>query len=168
MQESKGVWWAKLYTSDGTEHSFTLRQEDGQSDAEFLERVMGFQDLLYGLGYISRSELAGLLPQLPPPQQANGNGGQQAQGGDEKSFAVESIVLASGGEHPRWVVKGGNFLKYGVTCWPETLEAAAIPVSKLDAVGVNTPKIPLMAVYVEKANDEGKLVPDKVVRLERA
>jgi hypothetical protein len=63
-------------------------------------------------------------------------------------------------------VKGGNFLKYGVTCWPETLEAAGI-ADKLDPLKENEPSESWLAHYTERQNDEGRWVPDKVVRLER-
>jgi len=74
--------------------------------------------------------------------------------------------LAAGGDHPRWVVKGGNFKKFGVTCWPETLEAAGV-AEKLDPLKDNKPKGDWIAHYTERQNDEGKWVPDKVTRLEK-
>jgi len=86
--------------------------------------------------------------------------------GGEKFIEVESIVLAYGGEHPRWVVKGKPFTKFGITCWPEQLEAAGL-LDKLDPQGVNTPKAKWRAYYIEKANDAGEYRPDKVVKLEK-
>jgi hypothetical protein len=85
----------------------------------------------------------------------------------EKSFEVESVKLASGGEHPRWTIKGGNFKKFGVTVWPETLEAAGM-MEHLDPLKENKPQATWTAYYVEKLNDEGKAVPDKIVRLAKA
>lgn len=64
------------------------------------------------------------------------------------------------------MVKGGNFLKYGVTSWPETLEAAGI-ADKLDPLKENTPSGHWVAHYTERQNDEGRWAPDKVIRLER-
>ena len=90
-----------------------------------------------------------------------------AKSGGEKSFTVESISLASGGDHPRWVIKGGNFMKFGVTCWPETLEAAGI-AKQLDPMKDNNPTGQWTAYYGERTNDEGKVVPDKITRLARA
>lgn len=85
----------------------------------------------------------------------------------EKSFQVESVKLASGGDHPRWVVKGKPFTKFGVTCWPETLEAAGM-MPHLDPLKENKPQAAWTAFYTEKLNDEGKAVPDKVTRLVKA
>lgn len=79
------------------------------------------------------------------------------------TFQVENIKLASGGEHPRWVVQGGNFTKYGITCWPEVLEKAGI-VDKLDPMGDNKPQGSWIAHYINKI--DGK--PDKVTKLERS
>jgi len=76
------------------------------------------------------------------------------------TIEVQSIKLASGGENPRWVVKGGKFTKYGITCWPEVLEKAGL---KLDPMKENTPTGKWTATYL--LNEEGK--PDKVVLLER-
>jgi hypothetical protein len=81
------------------------------------------------------------------------------------SIEVETIELASGGEHPRWVVKGKPFTKFGITCWPETLEAVGI-LEHLKADGVNTPGKKWRAYYFEKQSKDGKAVPDKVDRLE--
>jgi len=78
------------------------------------------------------------------------------------TFTVENIKLASGGEHPRWVVMGGNFTKYGVTCWPEVLKDAGI-LDKLDPLKDNNPSGKWTAHYQKKV--DGK--PDKVVKLER-
>ena len=77
-------------------------------------------------------------------------------------FQVENIKLASGGEHPRWVVQGGNFTKFGVTCWPEVLEKAGIH-DKLKVDADNKPQGTWWAHYAVK--DDGK--PDKVILLER-
>ena len=81
------------------------------------------------------------------------------------SIEVETISLASGGDHPRWVVKGKPFSKFGITCWPETLTAAGI-LEHLDPLTDNTPGKKWRAYYFEKENDKGKTVPDKVDRLE--
>ena len=89
---------------------------------------------------------------------------QAAENRDGKAFEVDSIKLAAGGDHPRWVVKGGNFKKFGVTCWPETLQAAGI-VAKLDPLKDNKPRGRWMARFVERLNEEGRWVPDKVTEL---
>jgi hypothetical protein len=107
---------------------------------------------------------------LPPFMEAGVATSQPVSEGAQKmdglpSIEVETIELASGGEHPRWVVKGKPFTKFGITCWPETLEAVGI-LEHLKADGVNTPGKKWRAYYFEKQSKEGKAVPDKVDRLE--
>jgi hypothetical protein len=161
MNEAKTVWWAK-YWKDGVEHSWTVRQMDDESDEQFNERVSGRQAWLAANGYTDHNQV---------PKVSNGNGGDheeqphEAQQG-QKSIPVISISLAAGGDHPRWVVKGGKLTKFGVTCWPETLEAAGI-LGHLDPLKDNTPGGRWVAWYTERQNDQGRMVPDKVVRLER-
>ncbi len=96
----------------------------------------------------------------------NGTPKRQANTADENGrlvIPVENIKLASGGEHPRWVVQGGNFKKFGITCWPEVLEAAGI-MEHLDPVSDNNPQGNWQAVYVNKVGEDK---PDKVILLEK-
>lgn len=91
--------------------------------------------------------------------------------GATKQIPVEAIKLATRSDKPetdRWVVIGGNFKQYGITVWPEVLQAAGINPGKLKDRGENNPGVPLVAIYTEKANDEGKLVPDKVIEILKA
>lgn len=161
MHEAKGSFNSYFRSPQGNKDQFTLRQTDEQSDAEFIARVGAFTSLLAERGwtewYLGEG---GVL--------ANGSqsAAEDAPARTGNSFEVESIKLAAGGEHPRWVVKGGNFLKYGVTCWPETLEAAGI-AAKLDPLKENQPSGTWIAHYNERQNDEGRWVPDKVTKLER-
>ena len=154
MHEAKGSFNGSFRSPQGNKDQFTLRQEDDQSDADFVARVRAFNELLAANGWAEWNGSEAPAPAAAAPIH-NGN-----------SFEVESIKLAAGGEHPRWVVKGGNFLKYGVTCWPETLEAAGI-ADKLDPLKENTPSGHWVAHYTERQNDEGRWAPDKVIRLER-
>ena len=114
MQEAIGSFNGYFRSPEGNRDQFTLRQAGGQSDADFVARIQNFIQLLSENGWEPWYNDGGAV------------GETQKSGEAETSFEVESIKLAAGGEHPRWVVKGGNFLKYGVTCWPETLEAAGI------------------------------------------
>ena len=154
MQEATGSFNGYFRSAEGNRDQFTLRQSEGQSDADFVARVQNFIQLLAENGW--------------EPWNAEGRAVVETQrpSGAEASFEVESIKLAAGGEHPRWVVKGGNFLKYGVTCWPETLEAAGI-ADKLDPMKENQPSEVWRAHYSERQNEEGRWVPDKILRLER-
>lgn len=162
MYEAKGSFNGYFRSPGGNKDQFTLRQTDEQSDAEFVARVAAFVTLLTEQGWQEWS--------APQPNPAEGSGELLKEAEDAvrvgRSFAVESIQLATGGEHPRWVVKGGPFLKYGVTCWPETLEAAGI-ADKLDALKENHPQETWMAHYAERRNGDGRWVPDKVTQLVR-
>jgi hypothetical protein len=154
MNEAKGSYNGYFRSPGGNKDQFTLRQADEQSDAEFVARVRAFVSLLAENGWLEWNGREA-EPAAATPATRTGN-----------SFEVELVQLAAGGEHPRWVVKGGNFLKYGVTCWPETLEAAGI-ADKLDPLKENKPKGVWIAHYNERQNEEGRWVPDKVLRLER-
>lgn len=157
MQEARASFNGYFRSPNGNKDQFTLRQTEEQTDKDFIVRVEGFIKLLAERGW---TEWLAEEPsnETPAPRQ---------QTMADKSFELESILLAAGGEHPRWVVKGGNFKKFGVTCWPEVLEAAGI-AEKLDPLKENKPKGRWLAKYVERENDEGRWVPDKVVSLMKA
>ena len=73
------------------------------------------------------------------------------------TFPASSLAATITDGKTYWKVKGGRFGKWGVTIWPETLDAAGFgaldPIRPYDLSGWT-------AEYIEK---EGK--PDKVVRL---
>jgi hypothetical protein len=159
MDEAKGSFNGYFRSPQGNKDQFTLRQAEDQADKDFVLRVRNFVKLLAENGWTEWYAEEGQA-EAAEPRKANGNGS------NGKTFEVESIKLAAGGDHPRWVVKGGNFKKFGVTCWPETLEAAGI-AEKLDPLKDNKPKGNWVAHYSERENDEGKWVPDKVISLEK-
>jgi hypothetical protein len=156
MNEARASFNAYFRSPNGNKDQFTLRQADDQSDKDFVLRVSSFMKLLTEQGWAEWS--AGDEPAAPAADTTRDSA---------STFPVESIKLAAGGDHPRWVVKGGNFKKFGVTCWPETLEAAGI-AEKLDPLKDNKPKGRWMARYNERQNDEGRWVPDKVLELVKA
>src|SRR3990167_9515773 len=102
---------------------YSLRSKEGETQEQFLGRALLFKSI---------------LPKPSAPKAETGGTPERKPSGTEKSFGVVSIKLAAGGDHPRWVVKGGSFTKYGVTAWPEVLEAAGI-AEKLDPLKDNTP-----------------------------
>ena len=62
-------------------------------------------------------------------------------------------------------VKGGRYQKFGVTMWPEVLEAAGLKIADFP-IGEEIDFRGYMAVYTNAdANDEGKVYPDKIVKL---
>jgi hypothetical protein len=158
MNEAKASFNGYFRSPAGNKDQFTLRQTDDQSDKDFVARVKQFIALLAANGW-AEWEAGGQVESEPGGRMAD-----EAESRNGKSFEVDSIKLAAGGDNPRWVVKGGNFKKFGVTCWPETLEAAGV-AEKLDPLKDNKPKCNWVAHYTERQNDEGKWVPDKVTRL---
>jgi len=173
MQEAKASFNGYFRSSGGNKDQFTLRQADNQSDKEFIARVKQFVKLLSENGWkewLRPEDTDGLLRREntdafgKEEARSPHNGSQETATRNGKEFEIQSIQLAAGGEHPRWVVKGGKFKKFGVTCWPETLEAAGI-ADKLNPLKENKPRGHWVAKYSERQNDEGKWVPDKVVAL---
>jgi hypothetical protein len=162
MNEAKASFNGYFRSPAGNKDQFTLRQTDDQSDKDFVARVKQFVALLAANGW-TEWEQGGQTDS----EAAASRGQEEDTTRNGKSFEVESIKLAAGGENPRWVVKGGKFKKFGVTCWPETLEAAGV-AEKLDPLKDNKPKGNWVAHYTERQNDEGKWVPDKVTRLVKA
>ena len=161
MNEAKASFNGYFRSPAGNKDQFTLRQTDDQSDKDFVARVNQFVALLAANGW-TEWEHGGQVESEPGGRMAD-----ESESRNGKTFEVESIKLAAGGDNPRWVVKGGNFKKFGVTCWPETLEAAGV-AEKLDPLKDNKPKGNWVAHYTERQNDEGKWVPDKVTRLVKA
>ncbi|MGH2583129.1 MAG: hypothetical protein ACRDFQ_09580 [Anaerolineales bacterium] len=171
MNEAKASYNGYFRSPRGNKDQFTLRQTDEQSDKDFIARVKQFLKLLEQSGWTEWS--AEEEGRAVAHETATRNGKSPTRSSERSSdqrtgqaFDVESIALAAGGDHPRWVVKGGNFKKFGVTCWPETLEAAGV-AEKLDPLKENKPKGNWVARYTERQNDEGKWVPDKVIELEK-
>ncbi|MCL5429286.1 MAG: hypothetical protein M1347_05735 [Chloroflexi bacterium] len=193
MNEAKASFNGYFRSPGGNKDQFTLRQADNQSDKEFIARVKQFVKLLGENGWKEwlRPEDTDALENPSSPRSPSlRSGSGQAPGGSlgtgskqearsladgangtghrpGKTFELESIQLAAGGEHPRWVVKGGKFKKFGVTCWPETLEAAGI-AEALDPLKENKPKGHWVARYTERQNEEGRWVPDKVTQIVKA
>lgn len=172
MNEAKGSFNGYYRSPQGNKDQFTLRQVDEQSDKDFVARVRTFVKLLADNGWTewyaadNESGSPQEFDKVKFQEDSENGDGQESESRNSKSFEVATIKLAAGGDHPRWVVKGGKFIKYGVTCWPETLEAAGI-AEKLDPLKDNKPKGRWVAHYNERQNDEGKWVPDKVVSLEK-
>jgi hypothetical protein len=154
----KGTFEAYYRSKNGNKQLFTLRQAEQMADADFIARVVNFTLLLSVSGWTEWVD----LDQVTAAERAEADGPR-----NNNTFEIQSIKLAAGGENPRWVVRGGNYVKYGVTCWPEILEAAGL-AEKLDPLRDNKPKGLWIAHYNERLNEEGRWVPDKVTRIAKA
>lgn len=98
------------------------------------------------------------------PQQPQAQAGPPVAGG--QSFAAEKLTASMNEGKTYWKVKGGRFLKFGVTIWPETLQAAQQAGLILSGDGELNPALAYdlsgwVAHY--SLTDEGK--PQKVTML---
>ena len=93
-------------------------------------------------------------------QPTNGNG----NGDYGMSFPAEDLTASMHEGKLYWKIKGGRFQKYGVTVWPEVLEAAGWVLEELEKNPLEKRNLSgWVAHYV--LNDKGN--PDKVVELTR-
>ena len=77
-------------------------------------------------------------------------------------FAAETMeATVTAGKQPLWKVKGGKFTEYGVTIWPEVLEAANLGGQDVSQV---ISLVGYLAYY--ELNENGN--PKKVVNLSKA
>jgi len=101
---------------------------------------------------VGRQPESPVSPDTPPTKSAAPK--------QELMFDAVELEGSTKGDRTYWKVKGGKFSKYGVTIWPEVLEAADFAVEELDPARTYDLE-GYTAYYVEK--DDGK--PDKVVNL---
>ena len=163
--EAKGIAFCSLWRADGGKINLTERADSSvEAGEELLISITHFEK---EYGFMLAPDFSKVVKSAgQPTPEADGVPGHPMpvptdRNGD-LSIQVSNIKLASGGDHPRWVVQGGNFTKYGVTCWPEVLEEAGL-TDKLNALTDNLLEGQWLAYYVE--NEQGK--PDKVTRLVR-
>ena len=157
LAESPSCVNFKGVTKNGWLCQWTLRDFD---EGTLLERQGKF---------IERLTEGGVVPHGKPVAPPEGNGkpaslppAQPERVPDEEqgtqTFDAELLIGSTSGDKVYWKVQGGQFSKYGVTIWPEVLEAAGItnldPAQTYNLAGYT-------AYYVLK--DTGK--PDKVVNL---
>ena len=159
--EAKGIAFTEVWHPDGWKMNITSREDSAEMAGEalvtavkHLEKFAGFSPTK---GTYTSPDLSHASAGQPTPEQA-----ETPDRNGDLTIQVSNIKLASGGDHPRWVVQGGNFTKYGITCWPEVLEEAGL-TDKLNALTDNLPEGQWLAYYVENA--QGK--PDKVTKLVR-
>ncbi len=141
-------------TQNGWNVQFTLRDVDEDT-------------LLARFGHLI-NKLEENFKVVPEGKRPNGNGGSQntvpQPTGEpqprEISFDAEYMdATVTAGKKPLWKVKGGKFMEWGVTIWPEVLEAAGLgeqDTSQLISLVGYT-------AYCNEFNDKGN--PKKVARL---
>ena len=143
----------KMYSSKGYDMMITLRDVN---ESALLDRLKVF--------FKQIDEEFHVQPNRP----TNGNGSQNTVPptttapqpvAQDLFFAAETMeATVTAGKQPLWKVKGGKYTEYGVTIWPEVLEAAGLaeqdPLQVISLVGYTA--------YYE-LNENGN--PKKVVNL---
>ena len=155
------------YGSKGVSAGLTVTLEDGDDkDVEYAalsswcaEKIGGTLKAHGAISSAPNAPIAPVAKTAPVAQPAQ-------QGGDTKTFVVETLsVEVKGGK--RYVkAKGGIFTLYGVNVWPEVLAMPPLEWKAEDLDGADYPApTGLTAIYIEKAIEkagEQKMVPDKV------
>lgn len=159
--------WNIKYRVNGLEEMLTLR---GDSYAAIVADVDRAREYV-----ATHSDKRGELPKVEAPSLPNpmNDGGDdpfsgsdakpaQASGvSNDNSFTAEKLTGTVAEGKTYWKVKGGRFSQYGVTIWPEALQAAGIDSAKLDPLK-EYPQVNGMIAHYE-LNDKGK--PSKVIKL---
>ena len=159
----------KGVTKNGWLCQWTLRDFDEgallERQGKFIERLIEGEVVPYPRGIpapvngkpVSQATPEPVTPPTPTPAPVQPfNVPVEEQG--TQTFDAELLVGSTSGDKVYWKVQGGQFSQYGVTIWPEVLEAAEItnldPTQTYDLTGYT-------AYYTLK--DNGK--PGKVVNL---
>ena len=117
----------KGITSKGWDCMFTVRATDNE---KLLADMGDLINRLEAIGTVPKGGLRDIhtgipspTPQAPAPSEP---APVQAEGLADAAytFAAERLVGTTTGEKTYWKVQGGKFSQYGVTIWPEVLEAA--------------------------------------------
>ena len=156
--------------TDGFRHQITVRANTG---AQLLERIDAARTNLMKRGATpsgqsspptTHQEAPGQAQSAPPTVTTPPEAAAQHEG--SLSFEAESLVGSTSEGKTYWKVKGGKFIKFGVTIWPEVLKAAGFdadilnPAMTYDLTGYTATYL----LNAEKSRPE-KEVPDKVVKL---
>lgn len=166
-------------TSKGWNVQFTLRDAD---EMNLVMRFAEFSKLLEEKYHVTPKPVgqqpqptpadyappvvapAALAPMPPAPAtQATFEPGSKA---NLLEFDAVSLDGSMNKGKTYWKVKGGQFSKYGVTVWPEVLEAAGFDIAHLDP-NVTYDLHGFKARYQMGPNDQGVMKPEKVYELAR-
>ena len=161
-------------TRKGWNVQFTLRDDD---EAALMDRFAAFVLKLEESHVVPKP--VGQQATTPPQNAQNGSGGAQsapptvstppaaaAHPDGPLTFQAVDMVGSTSQGKTYWKVRGGQFTKFGVTIWPETLKVAGFDMDALDPAEVYdlTGYKAFYILNAEKSTPE-KEVPEKVVAL---
>lgn len=95
---------------------------------------------------------------------------QQSHASDAggNTFVVGEVTATITGGKARWTMKGGRWVKHGVTCWPEVLEAAGLKLDPMQMYRLDG-SMPSLGKWeaTYSVKPEPPNYPDKVVSLRK-
>jgi len=168
-------------TRKGWNVQFTLRDED---EAALMDRFAAFV-LKLEESHVVPKPVGQQVTTPPPPASALREAYSDAPGQAQSApptvstppaaaahpdgpltFQAVDMVGSTSQGRTYWKVRGGQFTKFGVTIWPETLKAAGFDMDALDPAEVYdlTGYKAFYILNAEKSTPE-KEVPEKVVAL---
>lgn len=160
MQEAAASSNLFFYRDDGSSFQHTIRapyypDNPGQADEECMERVIAFINRMKEKGWHLKRQNGSNGPQpasttATQPAASNGNG--------EHTFTATMLTIERDKKDNKiGKLKGGKFLKYGVTLWPEAAAEMGIALNEYAVGDHNIDAINVRYIL----SDEGK--PQKVV-----
>lgn len=178
LPEAPASITAKVSDPNGFDLLVTLRADTMN---ELFKQWRAFSDIMVSNEFFPQGKPrpGSQLPPPPPdpspaeieaelnPQMAQASQPQPAVNG--LTFEAEILAASVNDGKTYWKVKGGQFSKYGVTVWPEVLQAAIQSGALWDVEGELDPlqTYPLSGIIAHYAvNDKGQ--PSKVTMLQRA
>lgn len=177
LPEAPASITAKVSDPNGFDLLVTLRADTMN---ELFKQWRAFSDIMVSNEFFPQGKpRAGAQLPPPPPEptaaeveaELNPDMAQasQPQAVNGLTFEAETLAASVNDGKTYWKVKGGQFSKYGVTVWPEVLQAAIQSGALWDIEGELDPlqTYPLSGIIAHYAvNDKGQ--PSKVTMLQRA
>ena len=166
---------AKVYDPNGFDCLVTVR---GETMAKLAEQWKKFSAYMLSNGFEPQGNRRQMAPPPPPPEPTAGEIEAQLNPDMAKAsqppadglwFEAETLIANVNNGKTYWKVQGGQFSKFGVTIWPEVIQAAVKSGVLWDIEGDLDPMqtYPINGVIAHyELNDKGK--PNKVTALQRA
>jgi hypothetical protein len=141
----------KWTDADGYEHMITCRSWSENSLLQAVDKAKKQIKEREGVPANSKSAVA------PAPPSSDGS----------KAFTADSMEITIKGEKTYCKVKGNPFTQYGVNVWQEVLQAAGLVTKHVEELDPrNPPDVSgWVCFYTEKQLENGKTVPDKIVKM---